>query len=145
VRNLDLGRRRTDRPGRRACAARPAMAAEAPATGGSARVAAGALRMSRAVRFAPLLVLLLIVAALVWRLATPVDTNVHSKLEGKAVPAFDLGPALDTKPPLSSRDLATGKPRILNIFASWCVPCISEVKVLKQLRARGVTIDGIAV
>jgi cytochrome c biogenesis protein CcmG/thiol:disulfide interchange protein DsbE len=101
--------------------------------------------MSRAVRFAPLLLLLLIVAALVWRLATPVDTSVHSKLEGKPVPAFDLGPALDTKLPLSSRDLATGKPRILNIFASWCVPCIGEVKVLKQLQARGVTIDGIAV
>jgi cytochrome c biogenesis protein CcmG/thiol:disulfide interchange protein DsbE len=101
--------------------------------------------MSRAIRFAPLLVLLLIVAALVWRLATPVDTSVHSRLEGKPVPAFDLGPALDGKAPLSSRDLATGRPRILNIFASWCVPCISEVKVLKQLQARGVTIDGIAV
>ena len=101
--------------------------------------------MSRAVRFAPLALLLLIVAVLIWRLATPADTNVHSKLEGKPVPAFDLGPALETKPPLSSGDLATGQPRILNIFASWCLPCISEVKVLKQLQARGVTIDGIAV
>lgn len=101
--------------------------------------------MTRAVRFAPLLLLLLVVAALVWRLATPVDTSIHSRLEGKPVPAFDLGPALDGKPALSSRDLATGRPRILNIFASWCVPCISEVKVLKQLQARGVAIDGIAV
>jgi cytochrome c biogenesis protein CcmG/thiol:disulfide interchange protein DsbE len=101
--------------------------------------------MSRAVRFAPLALLLLVVAALVWRLATPADTSVHSKLEGKPVPAFDLGPALDTKPPLSSRELATGKPRLLNVFASWCVPCIGEVKVLKQLQQRGVAIDGIAV
>ena len=101
--------------------------------------------MSRAARFAPLAVLVLIIAVLVWRLATPADTSVHSKLEGKPVPVFDLGPALDTKAPLSSRDLATGKPRLLNIFASWCVPCIGEVKVLKQLQARGVTIDGIAV
>jgi cytochrome c biogenesis protein CcmG/thiol:disulfide interchange protein DsbE len=101
--------------------------------------------MSRAVRFAPLLLLVLVVAALVWRLATPADTSVHSKLEGKPVPAFDLGPALDTKPPLSSRDLATGKPRLLNIFASWCVPCVGEVKVLKQLQGSGVVIDGIAV
>jgi cytochrome c biogenesis protein CcmG/thiol:disulfide interchange protein DsbE len=101
--------------------------------------------MTRAARFAPLLLLLLVVTALVWRLATPVDTSVHSKLEGKPVPAFDLGPALDTKPALSSRDLATGRPRILNIFASWCVPCISEVRVLKQLQSRGVRIDGIAV
>jgi cytochrome c biogenesis protein CcmG/thiol:disulfide interchange protein DsbE len=101
--------------------------------------------MSRAVRFAPLALLLLVVAALIWRLATPADTSVHSKLEGKPVPAFDLGPALDTKPPLSSRDLATGRPRIVNIFASWCVPCIGEVKVLRRLQARGVAIDGIAV
>jgi cytochrome c biogenesis protein CcmG/thiol:disulfide interchange protein DsbE len=46
---------------------------------------------------------------------------------------------------LSSRELATGKPRLLNVFASWCVPCIGEVKVLKQLQQRGVAIDGIAV
>lgn len=101
--------------------------------------------MSRATRLAPLVLLLLVLAALGWRLATPADTSVHSKLEGKPVPAFDLPPALEAKPPLGARDLAAGKPRLLNIFASWCVPCISEVKVLKQLQARGVTIDGIAV
>ena len=44
--------------------------------------------MSRAVRFAPLALLLAIIAALVWRLATPADTDVHSALEGKPVPAF---------------------------------------------------------
>jgi cytochrome c biogenesis protein CcmG/thiol:disulfide interchange protein DsbE len=33
----------------------------------------------------------------------------------------------------------------LNIFASWCVPCITEVKVLQELKRRGVVIDGIAV
>jgi cytochrome c biogenesis protein CcmG/thiol:disulfide interchange protein DsbE len=101
--------------------------------------------MSRAVRFAPLVLFLLIVAALVWRLATPADTNVHSTMEGKPVPAFDLGPAVGDKQPLSSRDLGTGRPRIVNIFASWCVPCITEVKVLQQLKAQGVIIDGIAV
>ena len=101
--------------------------------------------MNRAVRFAPLVLLLVVMAGLVWRLATPADTAVPSKLEGKPVPAFDLGPAVDTKPPLSSRHLASGRPRLLNIFASWCVPCITEVKVLQELRSRGVAIDGIAV
>lgn len=101
--------------------------------------------MSRAVRFGPLAVLLLIIGALVWRLSTPVDTNVSSKLEGKAVPSFALPAALPSKPALSSAELATGHPRILNVFASWCVPCIGEVKVLQQLKIRGVTIDGIAV
>jgi cytochrome c biogenesis protein CcmG/thiol:disulfide interchange protein DsbE len=101
--------------------------------------------MSRGLRFAPLALLLLVIVALVWRLATPVDTNVSSKLEGKAVPHFTLPPGVSAKPPLSTSDLATGKPRIVNIFASWCVPCISEVKVLQELKARGVIIDGIAV
>jgi cytochrome c biogenesis protein CcmG/thiol:disulfide interchange protein DsbE len=101
--------------------------------------------MSRALRFAPLALLLLLIAALVWRLATPVDTNVSSKLAGKPLPAFALPAALATKPALSSAELATGQPRILNIFASWCVPCIGEVKVLQELKARGVPIDGIAV
>jgi cytochrome c biogenesis protein CcmG/thiol:disulfide interchange protein DsbE len=101
--------------------------------------------MSREARFAPLALLLLIIAALVWRLATPADSNVHSGLTGKPVPAFDLGPALPAKPALSSRDLSTGRPRLLNVFASWCVPCIGAVKVLEVLKTRGVPIDGIAV
>lgn len=101
--------------------------------------------MSRAVRFAPLLVLLLIVAALVWRLATPSNTTVASKLEGTKVPAFALPAALPGKAALSSADLASGRPHIVNVFASWCVPCITEVKVLQQLKSRGVSIDGIAI
>jgi cytochrome c biogenesis protein CcmG/thiol:disulfide interchange protein DsbE len=101
--------------------------------------------MSRWVRFAPLVLLVLVIVALVWRLATPADTTIHSKLEGKPVPAFALPAALLTKPGLSSSDLASGKPRLVNIFASWCVPCIDEVKVLQQLRSKGVQIDGIAV
>ena len=101
--------------------------------------------MSRAIRFAPLLVLLAIVAALVWRLATPADTSVHSTLEGKPVPAFELPPILPNKPALSSADLASGQPRLVNIFASWCVPCVTEVKVLQALKNKGIHIDGIAV
>jgi cytochrome c biogenesis protein CcmG/thiol:disulfide interchange protein DsbE len=101
--------------------------------------------MSRAVRFGPLAILLVVIAALVWRLATPADPAVHSALEGKPVPAFSLPPALPGKPALSSGDLATGRPRLLNVFASWCVPCVTEVKVLAELRRRGVAIDGVAV
>jgi cytochrome c biogenesis protein CcmG/thiol:disulfide interchange protein DsbE len=101
--------------------------------------------MSRAIRFAPLIVLLAIIAALVWRLATPADTEVHSTLDGKPVPAFDLGEILPSKPGLSSRDLATGQPHLVNVFASWCVPCITEVKQLQALRREGVVVEGIAV
>jgi cytochrome c biogenesis protein CcmG/thiol:disulfide interchange protein DsbE len=101
--------------------------------------------MSRAARLAPVLLLLLLVAALVWRLSTPVDTNVHSTLAGKPVPAFSLAPILPGKPTLSANDLATGQPHLLNIFASWCIPCVTEVKVLQNLHQRGVPIEGIAI
>jgi cytochrome c biogenesis protein CcmG/thiol:disulfide interchange protein DsbE len=101
--------------------------------------------MSRAARFAPLVLLLAIIVALVWRLATPADTNVHSTLEGKPVPAFDLGEIVPGKPALSSADLATGQPHLVNIFASWCVPCVTEVKVLQTLKDRGVHIEGVAI
>jgi cytochrome c biogenesis protein CcmG/thiol:disulfide interchange protein DsbE len=101
--------------------------------------------MNRAIRFAPLAFFLLIVVALVWRLVTPDDTNVPSKLDGKPVPMFKLPAGLPTKAGLRTSDLATGTPHIVNFFASWCIPCISEVRVLQQLKAKGVVIDGIAV
>jgi len=101
--------------------------------------------MSRAVRFAPLVILLVLLAGLVWRLATPANPSITSKMTGKAVPAFALAAALPTKPGLASTDLASGHPRLVNFFASWCVPCIAEVQLLQQLKAQGVHIDGIAV
>jgi len=101
--------------------------------------------MSRAVRFAPLVLLLALNGDLVLRLATPADTNVHSTLEGRPVPAFDLPAILPNKPALSSADLASGQPHLVNIFASWCVPCVTEVKVLQELKGKGVPIEGIAI
>lgn len=101
--------------------------------------------MSRRLRLAPVLVLLLVLAALVWRLANPQDTAVRSRLAGKPVPQFELPPALPGKPGLASADLARGGPRLLNVFASWCVPCIAEAPLLSELKRRGVAIDAIAI
>lgn len=101
--------------------------------------------MSRALRFVPLAMLLAFVGFVAWRLINPADTAIRSQLEGKPIPAFDLPQALPGKESLSARDLATGKPRLVNIFASWCVPCIAEAPVLGELQRRGVAIDGIAI
>ena len=101
--------------------------------------------MSRTIRFVPLALLLMILVALVWRLATPVDTTVHSKLQGKPVPYFPPVAAARESVAFGSAELATGQPHLVNFFASWCVPCVSEVKVLQLLKARGIVIDGIAV
>ncbi len=101
--------------------------------------------MSRGLRFVPLALLLAFVGFVAWRLVHPADSVIRSQLEGKLVPAFALPAALPGKPTLSSLDLATGEPRLVNIFASWCVPCIAEAPVLAELERRGVAIDGIAI
>ena len=99
----------------------------------------------RRARFLPLAIFALLVVAVAWRLAVPRDDRVPSRLEGQALPAFSLPPGVPGKPGLASADLATGAPRLLNIFASWCVPCIAEAPVLLDLERRGVKIDAIAI
>jgi len=101
--------------------------------------------MSRASRIIPLLLLLVVVVGMAWRLVKPADTAVPSQLVNRPVPTFVLDAALAAKPSLSSKDLATGEPRLLNIFASWCVPCVGEVAVLGELKRKGVIIEAIAV
>ena len=101
--------------------------------------------MSRTLRLVPLALLLVFVGFVAWRLANPADTAIRSRLEGKPVPGFALPPALPGRASFSSADLASGRPRLVNIFASWCVPCIAEAPVLSEMKARGVAIDGIAV
>ncbi|NNC72845.1 MAG: DsbE family thiol:disulfide interchange protein [Sphingomonadaceae bacterium] len=78
-------------------------------------------------------------------LIVPRDTTIESQMIGQPVPEFALAPALPGKPGLTNADLATGQPRLLNVFASWCVPCIAEAPQLMQLRRAGVQIDAIAI
>lgn len=101
--------------------------------------------MSRLIRFVPLILLGLFAIAAGWRLANPPDETHPSKLAGQPVPTFTLAAAVPGKPGLSSTELATGKPRLVNFFASWCVPCIAEAPVLDRLKQQGVVIDGIAI
>ena len=101
--------------------------------------------MNRVLRFVPLVVLLLLVGALAWRLANPADEKIRSHLAGQRLPPFALAPATAAKSGLASTDFATGQPRLINIFASWCVPCIAEAPLLVELNRRGLVIDAIAV
>ena len=101
--------------------------------------------MSRWLRFLPLIVLVTFVGAVAWRLGKPAEEQIPSQLVGRPVPAFVLAPALPGKPGLSSTDLAKGQPRLVNVFASWCVPCIAEAPLLLELKRHGLVIDAVAV
>lgn len=70
---------------------------------------------------------------------------VPSALIDKPTPEFELPPVpgLDT-PGLSTADLKGGGPVLLNVFASWCVPCRAEHPVLTELtESEGIPLYGI--
>jgi cytochrome c biogenesis protein CcmG/thiol:disulfide interchange protein DsbE len=80
-----------------------------------------------------------------WQLSQPKDEFVESAMIGQPIPAFDLPAAVPDRPGLSSRDLADGQPKLLNVFASWCVPCAAEAPNLARLEAGGANIVAVAI
>jgi cytochrome c biogenesis protein CcmG/thiol:disulfide interchange protein DsbE len=92
--------------------------------------------------WAPLIVFVAFVIVIAINLRAPADRTIRSRLVGQPVPQFALPPALPGRAAVESP--APG-PRIVNVFASWCVPCIAEAPHLMTLRQRGVPIDAIAI
>ncbi len=89
--------------------------------------------MRRLIFIAPILVFI----GLVVYFATPLlegtdPTLIPSPLIDKPVPVFDLPPLPGHAKGLSSADLK-GQVQIVNIFASWCIPCRAEAPVLMGL------------
>jgi len=101
--------------------------------------------MSRALRLLPIIFIVWVLGTFAWKLLQPADPTVRSQLVNRDVPAFELPAAVPGTPALRSADLATGEPRLLNLFASWCVPCIAEAPVLEEMQRKGAKIDGIAI
>ncbi len=93
----------------------------------------------------PLLVFVGFVALAGTMLAKPKDEFVESRMVGQELPYFALRPAVANRPGVASGDFKSGRPRLLNVFASWCLPCIAEAEQLERLAAQGVQIDGIAI
>lgn len=103
--------------------------------------------MKRFLWFLPLLVALGIGGVSLWGLTADRDPKgIPSVLISQPAPSFDLPPIPEFDVPgLNSTNLADGGPPVLiNVFASWCVPCKAEHAVLTRLvKEKGVVLYGI--
>jgi cytochrome c biogenesis protein CcmG/thiol:disulfide interchange protein DsbE len=96
--------------------------------------------------------LLLFAAVAVW-MAVPLirgdDPSVlPSALIDRPAPDFDLPALPDVPGGLATSDLQGGNPagsvRLVNFFASWCVPCLAEHPLLTRLaREEGIPLFGV--
>ena len=96
----------------------------------------------RLVLLLPALVFVTLAVALGWGLTRNASV-LPSTLIGKPVPVFSLPPVQGRELGLSSDDLV-GEVSLVNVWASWCVPCRREKPLFLKLKEAGVvTIHGI--
>lgn len=101
--------------------------------------------MKRVILWAPLLLFLAFLAVFATGLIKPESHTIRSRMIGQPLPVFTLEPGVPTQPGLATADFKDGKPKLLNIFASWCVPCAAEAPQLEQLAKRGAVIHAVAI
>jgi cytochrome c biogenesis protein CcmG/thiol:disulfide interchange protein DsbE len=92
--------------------------------------------MNRALFFLPLMMLVVLAGFFGWSLLSGRDpASIGSVMIGRPAPAL----------PFAADLLKSGKPVLVNFFASWCTPCLAEHPLLTRLKEReGATVIGIA-
>lgn len=70
-------------------------------------------------------------------------STLPSALVGKDAPAFALPPLEGRDGQGFARSDLGGRPMLVNVFASWCVPCRIEHPVVSRLAEQGVVVQGI--
>lgn len=101
--------------------------------------------MRKALIWLPFAVFAGVLAVVAIALFRPADRDVRSALVGHELPEFSLPAMVEGVPGVDKARFTQGTPRLLNVFASWCIPCIAESPQLLRLKAMGVPIEGVAV
>ncbi len=101
--------------------------------------------MKRGLLWVPLAIFLGLFLVAGYALMKPADRTVRSAMVGRMVPEFALPPILPGKLGVETAGFRQGKPRLLNVFASWCIPCAAEAEQLERLKQMGVPIDAVAI
>lgn len=93
----------------------------------------------------PLALFLVLAGYFAVRLLSGADPRaVPSALIDKPAPDFDLPGLYEGEPGFATADLKRGGPVLVNVFASWCVPCRAEHPLLMRLaEEEGATILGL--
>ena len=92
--------------------------------------------MNRALFLLPLAMLVILAGFFGWSLLSGRDpAAIGSAMIGRPAPAL----------PFAAPLLKSGKPVLVNFFASWCTPCLAEHPLFTRLKEReGATIVGVA-
>ncbi len=98
--------------------------------------------MKRLIPFAPIIVLLLLASLFAFFALRKSSTRIEPDFTvGKPAPELML-PYLEGGPPVSLLAQIKG-PALVNLFASWCAPCLQEAPALAEFHRQGVRIIGV--
>lgn len=99
---------------------------------------------------APLVIFFALAAMFAFALTSGDPSKLPSVLIGKPAPEFSFKPLAELQndgkpvPGFSNEEFKSGKPSVVNFWASWCVPCIQEHPLLIELQKQtGVEIYGV--
>ena len=101
---------------------------------------------SRLLFLLPLATLLVLAGFFGWSLLSGRDpASIGSAVVNRPAPPLAAPSLREGEPALTDALLRSGKPVLINFFASWCAPCLLEHPLLLRLKEReGATIIGIA-
>ena len=102
--------------------------------------------MKRALYLLPLTMLLIMAGFFAWSMVSGRDpASIGSVMVNRPAPPLKAPALRDGEAALDDSLLHSGKPVLLNFFASWCAPCLAEHPLMTRLKERdGVTIIGVA-